>query len=383
MTENYQEPDPDATDYYTRLGVPTTASPGDVEEHADEYRAEIQTKDDEIIIQWEQAYDVLTNEETYEEYKTFVQKFDDVEHATTVYEGWDAEGKPGSPEAYIQMLTDEEETETEQPDPTPDQSGGRGREAGRGEAGSRGRRGGRGEAGSRGETRSQQEERESTGGAPEPARDGEPGNPHHPASAATSEYRDTESTPVEGAVGPPPESRLTSYLFDARNFALNTVPQNIVDRAVALPIPSGLVPRLFGSTDRIRMSYWLLFPTFFITSLLATVGLAIGGTGGLGGGLRALFGLVGAVVVGRVVVEDADTLEHPLGAAAGVVCVAAGVGVLYAAIIGSVLALPIVAVTSGNFSLLADTFVGGLGQTFSSAILFGLVSGANGFLRLQ
>lgn len=111
--------------------------------------------------------------------------------------------------------------------------------------------------------------------------------------------------------------------------------------------------------------------------------LATGGTGGLGGGLRALFGLIGAVVVGRVVVEDADTMEHPLAAAAGVVCVAAGVGVLYAAVVGSVLALPIVAATSGNFGLLANTLVGGLGQTFSSAIVFGLVGGANGFLRLR
>jgi hypothetical protein len=96
-----------------------------------------------------------------------------------------------------------------------------------------------------------------------------------------------------------------------------------------------------------------------------------------------LFGLVGAVVVGRVVVEDADTLDHPLAAAAGVVCIAAGVGVLYAAVVGSVLAFPIVAATSGNFGVLADTFLGGLGQTFSSAIVFGLVSGANGFLRLR
>lgn len=377
MTEEYQDPDPDATDYYTRLGVPITASPTDIEEHADKDRAEIQTKDDDIIIQWEEAYEVLTNEDSYEEYRTFVQEFDDVESATTVYEDWVNNNKPRSPEAYIQMLTDEDEAETEQPDPTPDQSGGRGREAGRGEAGGRGRRSGRGEAGS------QQEETESTGDAPEPARDGEPGNPNHPASAATMEHRDTESTPVEGAVGPPPESRLTPYLFDTRDFVLDTVPENIADRAVALPIPSRLVPRLFGSTDRIRLSYWLLFPTFFVTSLLATVGLATGGAGGLGGGLRALFGLAGAVVVGRVVVEDADTLDHPLAAAAGVVCVAAGVGVLYAAVIGSVLALPIVAATSGNFGLLADTLVGGVGQTVSSAILFGLVSGANGFLRLQ
>lgn len=263
MPDEYQEPKPDAADYYTRLGVPTTASPTDIHDHADEDRPKIHTREDEdIIIKWEDAFETLTDEESYEKYETFVQECDDVGNATDLYESWDREGEPVPPKDYIEEFTGDG-TEAEQPDPTPDQSDGRGREAGRGEAGSRGRRGGRGEAGSRGETGSQPEERESRDGAPNPARDGEPGNPHHPASAATSDQRDTESTPVEGAVGPPTETRLTPYLFDARDFVLDTVPQNVVNCAVTLPVPSRLVPRLFGSTDRIRMSYWLLFPTFF------------------------------------------------------------------------------------------------------------------------
>jgi len=123
MSEGYRDPDPKAADYYTRLGVPTTATPAEIEEHADKHRAEIQTKDDDIIIRWEDAYEVLTDQEIYEEYETFVREFDDIGFATDVYESWDAEGKPRSPEAYIRMITEEDETETEQPEPTPDESG--------------------------------------------------------------------------------------------------------------------------------------------------------------------------------------------------------------------------------------------------------------------
>ena len=372
MSSGYSEPDPEAIDYYSRLGVPVSAEPEDIEEHAKQYRAEIEHEGGNKAANFRDALEVLTNQESYNNYKTLHKRFGSVKIATKAYEKWKAQGKPESPGTWMppKEIVEEMEdptkatpedgstTDTEQPDQTE----------------RRGRRGSRGEAGSN-QTQQNQKEKQKQ-------QELEPGNPNHPASAVNMEDRNEQKNPAEGINDPPGELFTSRYLIKSTQSISNIVPKNIQEKFRKITISDALISKICEPTKKVRAGYWAIFVPVLFFSTISIISLATGGSGGIGGSLRSLIGWIVVPAVSGAIVEDAEVISNPLRSSVLVVAASSGLAILFATVAGGLISVPF-AVVAGTGGSGVGTAIGmGIGQSFVTPILFGILAAIVAGVRL-
>jgi hypothetical protein len=379
MSSGYTDPEPGAVDYYSRLGVPTSAEPEDIEDHVKKHRAKIEHEGGDAAANFRDALKVLTDNEKYNNYKTFHKRFGSAEIATRAYEKWQAQNRPEPPETWMPP----KEIVEEMDDPTeaapadgsttdaeqPDQADRRGQRGGRGKAG------GRGEAGGKQKSEGEQKTREKI----------EPGNPNHPASSVNTDQRKEQSAP-SGQSGskksPPGELSTSRYLIKLKDKSIDILPTKYKSKTKIFTIQLGLIKRICTQTEKVKSGYWTIFTLVLLTSTTALLSIAAGGSAGGILGVKNMFALAAVPVVSGAIVEDYDELDNPLFASVSVVTISGGLAALYATVIGGIVSIP-VAVAVGGGGSAAGTAIGTiLATSITTPISYGILAAIVAGIRL-